>query len=55
MELLHFQSNPWARRSGKYFIFIYVFIYLAALSLSCHMWDLVPRPRIEPRHPALEI
>ena len=32
----------------------YNFIYLlAALCLSCSMWDLVPRSRIEPRPPAL--
>ena len=30
-----------------------VFIYLAATGLSCAMWDLVPRPGIEPRPPAL--
>ena len=31
----------------------YLFIYLAASSLRCDMWDLVPWPGIEPRTPAL--
>ena len=42
------------------FFFQYLFIYLAALGLSCGMqdlscgmWDLVPRPGIEPGPPAL--
>ena len=30
-----------------------LFIYLAALGLSCSMWDLAPRPGIEPGPPAL--
>ena len=30
------------------FFLIFMFIYLAALGLSCGMWDLVPRPRIQP-------
>ena len=30
-----------------------MFIYLAALGLSCGMWDLVSWPRIEPRSPEL--
>ena len=29
------------------------FIYLTIPGLSCDMWDLVPRPGIEPRSPAL--
>ena len=41
----------------KLFIFnvsFYLFI-TAALGLSSTMWDLVPRPRIEPRPPALGV
>ena len=30
-----------------------LFLYLAALSLSCNMWDLVPWPRIKPWSPVL--
>ena len=30
-----------------------IFIYLTIPGLSCGMWDLVPRPGIEPRPPAL--
>ena len=30
-----------------------LFLYLAALSLSCNMWDLVPWPRIKPWSPIL--
>ena len=33
--------------------FMYLFIYLAALGLSCGMWDQVPWPRIEPGPPTL--
>ena len=33
----------------------YLFIYLSALGLSCGMWDLVPRPGIKPRPPALVV
>ena len=29
-------------------------MYLDALGLSCAMWDLVPRPGIKPKLPALE-
>ena len=32
---------------------ILIFIYLAALGLSCSTWDLVPQPETEPRPPAL--
>ena len=32
-----------------------MFIYLAALGLSCSIWDIVPRPGIEPRLPALGV
>ena len=35
------------------FFFLKYFIYLAALDLSCGIWDLVPQPEIEPRPPAL--
>ena len=35
------------------FFFIYIFIYLAVLSLSCGMWDLAPWIGIEPRPAAL--
>ena len=31
----------------------FFFIYLAALGLSCSMWDLVPRPGMKPGPPAL--
>ena len=34
------------------YVCMYVF-YLAALGLSCSMWDLVPCPGIESRPPAL--
>ena len=30
------------------FLFFLMFIYLAALGLSCSMWDLVPQSEIEP-------
>ena len=33
--------------------FLKIFIYLAALNLSCVMWDLVPGPGIEPGAPGL--
>ena len=36
-------------------IVICLFIYLAALDLSCSMWGLAPRPGIEPGLPALEV
>ena len=43
-----------------FFFSIFIFIYLAApglrcgmQTLSCGMWDLVPRPGIEPQSPAL--
>ena len=39
--------NLWATREAQN-IYFHVFIYLAAPSLSCCMWDLVPWPRIEP-------
>ena len=36
------------------FLKTYLFIYLlAALGLSCHMQDLIPKPGIEPGPPAL--
>ena len=35
------------------YLIIFLFIYLAALDLSCSMWDLVPQPGIEPSIPAL--
>ena len=35
-------------------IFIYLFWLHRVLVAAC-MWDLVPRPRIEPRHPALGV
>ena len=38
-----------------FFSNIHIFIYLAALGLSCDTWDLVPRPGIEPRPPALAV
>ena len=34
---------------------VMTFIYLAVLSLSCSMWDLVPWPGIEPGAPALRV
>ena len=34
---------------------LFLFIYLAALGLSCGMWGLVPWPGIEPRPPALGV
>ena len=27
-------------------LFFFIFVYLSVLGLSCHMWDLVPRPGI---------
>ena len=36
-----------------FFFFKFLFIYLSALGLSCSMWDLAPRPGIEPGPPAL--
>ena len=35
--------------------FFLIFIYLAAPGSSCSMWDLVPLPEIEPRHPVLRV
>ena len=37
-----------------FFLFYFLFIYLTAPSFSCGMWNLLPWPGIEPRHPALE-
>ena len=40
----------------RFFFFLsiyYLFIYLAVQGLSCGLWDLVPRPGIKPRAPAL--
>ena len=37
------------------FLIYILFIYLAALGLSCGMWDLVPWPGVEPRPPALGV
>ena len=34
---------------------LFVLFILAALGLSCGMWDLVPQPGIEPRPPALGV
>ena len=42
--------------SGTYvafFFFFFNYFYLAALGLSCSMWDLVPWPGNEPGPPAL--
>ena len=36
-----------------FFFFLILFIYLAALGLSCGMWDLAPWPGIEPGPPAV--
>ena len=36
-----------------YIMYLKIFIYLAALDLSCGTQDLVPWPGIEPRFPAL--
>ena len=33
----------------------FLFVYLAALGLSCSMWDLVPQPGVEPVPPALGV
>ena len=33
--------------------YLFLVIYLGMSALSCGTWDLVPRPRIEPRPPAL--
>ena len=43
--------------SREVFFFFKSFIYfnLAALGLSCCMWDLAPCPGIEPRPPALGV
>ena len=40
-----------SRPSKKSYLFIYLFV-LAAPGLSCGVWDLVPRPGIEPGPPA---
>ena len=37
-----------------FLIFIYLFIWLHRVLVAARMWDLVPRPGIEPRPPALE-
>ena len=39
---------PFIKKKNIYFV---LFIYLAALSLSCSMWNLVPRPGNEPGPP----
>ena len=36
-----------------YFLIFIIFFYLAALDLSCSMWDLIPWPGIKPRPPTL--
>ena len=33
----------------------FISFFLAVLGLSCGMWDLVPRPGIKPRPPALVV
>ena len=48
-------GNPLQYSFFFFFSNIHIFIYLAALGLSCDTWDLVPRPGIEPRPPALAV
>ena len=36
-----------------FFKYLFLFIYLVALGLNCGMWDLGPRPGVEPGFPAL--
>ena len=47
--------SPNPRACSNLLLHPYLFIYLAALSLTCGMWDLVTRPGIRPRPPALGV
>ena len=51
-----FVTSPTQLSGYSFFVFNFVlnFIYLTVLCLGCGMWDLVPRPGIEPRTPILE-
>ena len=41
-------------RKQVYFLkYLFLVIYLGMSAVSCGTWDLVPRPQIEPRPPAL--
>ena len=42
-----------AQQEFSLFFFLMYFCYLTTLGLSCSMWELVPRPGIKPRPPAL--
>ena len=44
---------PGVLSSSSFKDIIYLFIWLCWVILSCGMWDLVPRPGIKPRPPAL--
>ena len=47
------QSEDWGEKQP--FIYLLTHFYLAALGLSCSMWDLVFRPGIKPGLPALGV
>ena len=51
-----FVTSPTQLSGYSFFVFNFVlnFIYLTVPCLGCGMWDLVPRPGIEPRTPILE-
>ena len=55
--LLQKLRPPTQVEDGDFFFFniYFLFIYLAALGLSCSMWDLVPQPGVEPVPTALGV
>ena len=48
-----FHPNTIKIVSPVFIFFLNFFIYLAALGLSCSMWDLAPGPGVEPGPPSL--
>ena len=56
MNYVFFPQSKILRRSFSFSFFkkkSFIYFNLAALGLSCCMWDLAPCPGIEPRPPAL--
>ena len=49
MAFLHLLSHGHFKKSFKKYLFL-----LPALGLNCGMWDLVPRPGIQPEFPTVE-
>ena len=42
-------------KEKQHFFLFLTFLYLAVSGLSCCLWNLVPRPEIEPGPPALGV